>query len=168
MAGFETRRLRAVPWHFCEQECQPAGAGDTGEEESAAQQERHDGEPATDEQCEDRADCRQRTDDDLDLAHQGQNIAFSSIDGEPRIDPCLCATFHQNAVEAAAALESLNGLLGPGACLAKDIDGLARLVPLQKGFDVQVIQGDEPCAGNMGIDKFRRCANIEQLKELTG
>src|SRR5579863_7936850 len=110
MAGFETRRLRAVPWHFRQQDCHSAGAGNAGEEESASEHQGHEDEPATDEQCEDRADGRQCTDDDLDLAHQGQYIALAAIDGEAGVDPRLGATFHENAVVAAAALESLNGL----------------------------------------------------------
>jgi len=99
---------------------------------------------------------------------KGRTSLFPRLTESPASIHACVPPSTRNAVEAAAALESLNGLLGPGACLAKDIDGLARLVPLQKGFDVQVIQGDEPCAGNMGIDKFRRCANIEQFHGAAG
>jgi len=90
------------------------------------------------------------------------------MDWKSSVDPGLRTSLHQDAVVTPGTLELLDGFARPGACLAEDVDGPARLVLREKGFDLQFIEWHQSCAGDMRTDVFWRRADIQHLMVIPG
>ena len=90
------------------------------------------------------------------------------MDRKSGVDPGLRAALDQDAVVTSGALELLDGLARPRARLAKNVDGRARLVLREKGFDPEFVERDQSCARHMRAGIFRRRADIQQLMRIAG
>jgi hypothetical protein len=90
------------------------------------------------------------------------------MDWKSGLDPGLGASLHQDAVVTPGKLELLDGFARACACLAEDVDGPARLVLREKGFDLQLIEWYQSCARDMRTDVFPGRADIQQLMVIAG
>ena len=64
------------------------------------------------------------------------------MDRQARVNPGLRAALDKDAIVTSGALELLDRLAGPRACLTKDVDGRARLVMSEESFDLQSVEWD--------------------------
>src|SRR6516162_4389873 len=125
-----------VPGHPGEKKRHSAPARDACEEKSATEEERQNCEPGTHSECQGCAYGRKRADDNLNLPHKRENSSEAPVNGKSSVDPGLCAAFDQDAVATSGSLELLDGFARPCACLTENVDGRARLVLREKGFNL--------------------------------
>ncbi len=157
-----------VPGHPGKHQSHSAGAGNAGEEEPTAKEERQDCEPEIDGKRQNCTGGNKRANNNLNLPHEREHPARTTVDGKSGVDPGLRAALDQNAVVTSGKLELHDGFSCTRACLAEDIDGPTGLMPREDGFNIQLVKRNQSCARHMCAGIFWSCANIQQLMGLAG
>ena len=116
-AGFQVAALRwdPVPRHLGEEDGETAPAGRSGHGEARPEEGRQQSKRAVDRQGENRADQREKPDDELDLAHEGKSRTGGTLEGQLRLFPCGDASFKHRQGFASCGPELCPGFFGPFA-----------------------------------------------------